>query len=83
MPNSSSVKRAFVETPHRRIDDGTDRTGQSVLRLPETPRSSNEHLDVIPGSRAVPIPGGMVPVGGQMPEAGAAAGVGLLQGNAE
>jgi hypothetical protein len=77
MPNSSSVKRAFLETRHRRVDDGTARTGHPVLLLPETPRSSAEYPDV-PG-----IPGGMVRVVGQMPEAGAAAGVGLLRGDAE
>jgi hypothetical protein len=82
MPNSSSVKRAFLETPHGRVGDGTARTGQPVLLLPETPRSSDEYPDV-PGRRAVPIPAGRVPVVGRMPEAGAAAGVELLRGDAE
>jgi hypothetical protein len=83
MPNSSSVKRAFLETPTRRMDDGIARTGQLVLLLAETLRSSDEYPDVNPGSRAVPIPGGTVPVVGHMPEACLPADAGLLRWVAE
>jgi hypothetical protein len=83
MPNSSSVKRAFLETPAGRMDDGPARTDQLVLLLAETPRSSDECPDVNPGSRAVPIPGGTVPVVGHMPEACVPPGAGLLRWDVE